>query len=70
MTAEIIQLFKEEKVEALSTEELREFKRVLQASVDNFHQSSVMEKYSLYAETCNLVYILLDLLHPELKEEE
>lgn len=71
----VIQLFKSkteeiERTEPLTTQELREFKKVLEASVDSFHQLSVMEKYSLYSENINLIFILLELLHPELKEEE
>ena len=76
MSAEIVNIFKNkkesevERTAPLTTQELREFKKVLEASVTSFHSLGVMEKYSLYSENVNLIFILLELLHPELKEEE
>lgn len=76
MSSEIVNIFKNKKSEEiertdpLTTQELREFKKVVEASVSSFHTLNPMEKFSLYHENVNLIFILLELLHPELKEEE
>lgn len=73
MTSEVVDIFKNKKedgsIKPLTTEELKEFKKILELSIDNFHNNSVFEKINLYSEVVNLCFILMDIVHPELKEE-
>lgn len=54
---------------SLETDELLAFKQIIEQSLDSFHQLSPMDKFNLYNELAQLVFIMMHIIHPELNEE-